>query len=113
MKEWIDVTESFSERQRHYKNMYLEICEVCDEKIEVSLFLSEEDPCEIYFSYGRMYGIIYVERENAYLKKEAVKSEILAEYQKNEQPSSKFVNDFCEKHKVCLPSDIFFDATIF
>ena len=50
MKEWVNVTETFSERQRHYKNVYLEICEVCDEKVEVSLFSSEEDSYEIYFS---------------------------------------------------------------
>ena len=31
MKEWKNVTDSFSEEQRHYKNTYMEICEVFDE----------------------------------------------------------------------------------
>ena len=40
MNEWVNVTDSFSESQRHYKNTYLEICEVFDEVVEVSLFSS-------------------------------------------------------------------------
>ena len=34
MKEWKNVTDSFSEEQRHYKNTYMEICEVYDEVVE-------------------------------------------------------------------------------
>ena len=36
--------------QRYYKNKYLEICEVFDEVVEVSLFSSVDKPYEIYFS---------------------------------------------------------------
>ena len=73
MKEWKNVTDSFSEEQRHYKNTYMEICEVYDEVVEVSLFSSKTDPYEIYFSYGIMYGIIYVEKEDADAKREEIK----------------------------------------
>ena len=37
----------FSESQRYYKHTYLEIDEVYDEELEVSLFSSEEGPYEI------------------------------------------------------------------
>ena len=58
MKRWENITETFSDEQRHYKNMYLETCEVYDEIIEVSLFSSMVDSYDIYFSYGIFYGII-------------------------------------------------------
>lgn len=44
---------------------YLEIDEVYDDIVEVSLFSSEDAEYEIYVSFGKMYGIIYVEKENA------------------------------------------------
>ena len=111
MYNWENVTELFSEDERHYKNTYLEINEVYDGIVEVSLFSSEEGPYEIYFSYGRLYGIIYVDMEKAYSKREEVKNELVQEYQKNKEPTSGFINQFCEKHKVSLPNDIFFDAS--
>lgn len=39
MYQWVNVTDTFSGSQRYYKNTYLEICEVFDEVVEVSLFL--------------------------------------------------------------------------
>ena len=113
MKEWVDVTETFSEKQRHYKNVYLEVCHVCDEKVEVSLFSSVDDPYEIYVSYGKMYGIIYVEKEEAYAKWEEVKRVILAEYEKNVEPTSEFIKSFVEEYKLDLPLDIYFDMPLF
>ena len=100
MKEWVDVTNFFTEEKRHYKNLYMEINEVYDDLIEVSLFSSEEDLYEIYFSFGIMYGIIYVKAEEAYLKREEIKEELLGEHLKNEKPSDEFINEFCERHKV-------------
>ena len=111
MNKWENVTESFSEEERHYKDTYLEVNEVYDGIVEVSLFSSEEGPYEIYFSYGRMYGIIYVDVEKADSKREEVKNELVQEYKKNKEPTSEFVNEFCKKHKVSLPNDIFFDAS--
>jgi len=109
MKSWRNVTGTFSDEQRHYKNMYLETCEVFDEILEVSLFSSIGDPYEIYFSYGIFYGIIYAEKENAVEKYEAVKNEIELEYRQHKEPTEKFINDFAEKNRVCLPNDILFD----
>lgn len=109
MEQWKNVTKFFSEHDRHYKNTYLEISEVYDEKIEVSLFSTKDGLYEIYFSFDIMYGIIYIEAEKADLKREEVKNELAQEYQKHKEPTSEFINAFCDKHKVSLPSDIFFD----
>ncbi len=38
---WRNVTEEFTKGQRHYKNLYLEECEVLDGVVEVSLFVAE------------------------------------------------------------------------
>ena len=88
MEKWRNVTKTFSKAQRHYRNMYLEICEVFDDKLEVSLFSSKVESYEIYFSYGIMYGIIYAEEENAALKYEEVKKELELEYRQRKEPSS-------------------------
>ena len=111
LEKWRNVTKTFSKAQRHYRNMYLEICEVFNDELEVSLFSSKVESYEIYFSYGIMYGIIYAEEENAALKYEEVKKELELEYRQRKEPSSEFINEFAEKHKVCLPNDIFFDAS--
>ncbi len=108
---WVNVTEFFSEKARHYKDTYMEINEVYDEVIEVSLFSSKKGPYEIYFLYGILYGIIYVDAEKADSKREEIKNELAQEYQNHKQPTSEFINLFCEKHKVCMPNDIFFDAS--
>ena len=73
MASWKNVTNTFSEKRRHYMNTYLEICEVYDEAVEVSVFSSESQSYEIYVSYGRMYGIIYSNAEEAYAKLEEIK----------------------------------------
>lgn len=109
MEQWVNVTDTFSESQRHYKNTYLEICEVLNEELEVSLFSSEDDPYEIYFSFGIMYGIVYAEKEKAYEKREQMKAELEEEYRKNKEPSADFINSFAKKYEVCIPSDTFFD----
>lgn len=89
----------------------MEIDEVYDGKIEVSLFSSKDGLYEIYFSYGKFYGIIYEDAEKAYSKREEIKNELAKEYQKHKEPTSKFINSFCKKHKVCMPNDILFDAS--
>ncbi|MDD2447711.1 MAG: hypothetical protein PHY91_08510 [Tissierellia bacterium] len=89
----------------------MEINEVYDGKIEVSLFSSKEGLYEIYFSYGILYGIIYVNVEKANSKREDVKNELVQEYQNHKEPTSEFINLFCGKHKVSMPSDILFDPS--
>lgn len=108
---WRNVTEDFSEEQRHYKNLYLEECEVLDGRVEVSLFVADlpEDDCEVYFSFGNFYGIVYASVDDARDKFEAIRREIEEERAKNGEPSSDFINSFCKRHGVALPSDIFFD----
>jgi len=108
---WENVTELFSEEDRHYKNTYMEINEVYDGKIEVSLFSSKDELYEIYFSYGILYGIIYVDAEKADSKREDIKNELAQEYQNHKEPTNEFINSFCEKHKVCMPNDILFDTS--
>lgn len=73
MESWKNVTNTFSEKRRHYMHTYLEICEVYDEAVEVSVFSSESQPYEIYVSYGNMYGIIYSNVEDTYAKFEEIK----------------------------------------
>ena len=113
MNQWMDATNTFSDAQRHYKNTYLEICEVFDEVLEVSLFSSIEDPYEIYFSFGIMYGIVYVKEEEAYEKREQMKADLEQEYRKNKEPSDEFINSFAKKYDVCLPNDVIFDEDAF
>ena len=52
MLEWKDVTNSFTEPSRHWKGRYLELCEVAEGKIELSLFSSPHDSWEVYVNYG-------------------------------------------------------------
>ena len=114
---WRNVTNTFSERARHYNGKYLEICEVYDNIVEVSLFNAEEDSDElqensdeIYFSFGIFYGIIYVEREKANALRQKIKKELVEEYIKNnKEPSRDFINSFAEKYEVCMPNDMFFN----
>lgn len=106
---WKDKTYSFTEKQRHFKNKYLEICNVFDERVEVNLYSSDEE-YEIYVNYGKMFGISYVSEEEAYERFEMIKEDIEKEIEKNGfDPSRDFVNEFCEKYQITIPNDIFFD----
>ena len=108
MASWKNVTNTFSEKRRHYMNTYLEICEVYDEAVEVSVFSSESQSYEIYVSYGRMYGIIYSNAEEAYAKLEEIKKVLEKEYKENKEPTAEFIENFVEKYQLELPQDIFF-----
>lgn len=92
-------------------NTYLEICEVYDEAVEVSVFSSESQPYEIYVSYGRMYGIIYSKAEDAYAKLEEIKKVLEKEYKENKEPTAEFVETFAEKYQLELPQDIIIDTS--
>ena len=110
MNRWIDVTNTFSESQRNYKNTYLEICEVMDEIAEISLFSSPDDLYEIYFSFGIFYGIVYVHEEEAVEKREQMKADLEQEYLRNKEPSRAFIHSFVKKYDVQLPNDVLFDS---
>lgn len=109
---WINVTEEFSEEQRHYKNLYLEECEVLDGRVEVSIFVADlpGDDCEVYFSFGIFYGIVYASVADVRDKFETIRREMEDEWTKNGEPSPDFIKSFCKRHGVALPSDIFFDV---
>lgn len=107
--EWKDVTNYFTEEQRHYKNTYLEIDYVGNDKTEVSLFSSKDDLYEIYVSFGIMFGIVYVEEKDAYKTYYEIKDKIEEEYIKNKEPSGEFIDEFGEKYNIALPNDLFFD----
>jgi hypothetical protein len=111
LDKWVDVTEAFSEKERHYSGTYLEIDEVYGELLEVSLFSSLEGPYEIYFSFERFYGIIYAEEQDAAVEREQVKKELLQEYLDYKEPRGDFIDSFAKKHKVCMPGNILFDAS--
>ena len=113
MSKWVDVTNSFSEKDRHFKNLYMEFNEVYDDVIELSLFSSTDGPFEIYFSYDFFYGIIYTEATFAYEKRNEIKEVLETEYRKNKKPTSDFINNFAKKYDVQLPNDIFFEFDLY
>ena len=109
MGNWWNVTNTFSEERRHYSNTYLEICEVYDEAVEVSVFSAVANPYEIYVSYGIMYGIIYCDKEEAYEKFEEIKQVLQKDYEENKEPSDEFMRMFIDTYGLCLPNDVLFD----
>lgn len=102
MKKWRDVTDCFSEEERYSRDVYLEIDEVYDEVLEVSLFSSNDGPYEIYIRYGIMFGIIYVDADEAYKKREEIKQELQKEYDKRPEPTDEYINEFARKYNLHL-----------
>lgn len=110
--EWANVTGKFSEDRRHYKDKYLEVDYVLDQKVEVNLSSTPYDKYEIYVSFGIFYGIVYVEKEKAYEMVEEIKKLLRDEYLQNNDFSNEFFDKFREKYDLTLPNDIFFDFDI-
>ena len=81
--------------------------------VEISLFSAIDESYEIYVSYGRMYGIVYAEKEEAYSLRDKIEDELEREYQKHSEPTGEFINMFAEKYTLSLPADIFFDTSKF
>lgn len=108
--EWKNVTEHFTEEERHYNGKYLEIDEVYDDVVEVSLFSSNDDIYEIYISFDIMCGIIYTEKENAHDLRDEIKEVLAKEYRTNREPTDKFIEKFSNKYEISIPNDLFFDA---
>ncbi len=113
MAQWEDVTNGFSEKERHYKDTYLEIDEVCGEELEVSLFSAKDRDYEIYFSFGeRFYGIVYAKPEEAWQIREQMKKELEEECKRSKEPSDEFIDYFAEKFHVEMPMDTVFDFNL-
>ncbi len=109
MAEWRDVTSTFSEAQRHYKDTYLEQDEVYDEDLELSVFSTEDREYEIYFSYGRFYGIVYVQPEDTFDLRDQIKEELQNAYDETREPTDDFINRFAKKYEANLPLDMYYD----
>lgn len=113
---WIDKTNTFEKRE--WKDKYLEICEVLDDKIEVNLYSCEDiNNYEIYVSYGVMYGIVYAHKDKAIELREEIKEVIYDDYIKNgyskDMPTDEFINEFHKKYNIQIPYDMFFDEREF
>lgn len=113
---WIDKTNTFVERK--WKDKYLEICEVLDDKIEVNLYSCDDiENYEIYVSYGIMYGIVYVHKNKAEKLREEIKELIYNDYVTNgyseDMPSDEFISEFHNKYNIQIPNDMFFDENEF
>lgn len=113
---WIDKTNTFEKRE--WKDKYLEICEVLDDKIEVNLYSCEDiNNYEIYVSYGVMYGIVYAHKNKAIELREEIKKVIYDDYIKNgyskDMPTDEFINEFHKKYNIQIPYDMFFDEREF
>lgn len=109
MAEWKNVTDYFSENQRHYNGKYMEQDEVYDEQVEISVFSAVDEPYEIYFSFDCFYGIVYAEADKVYEIRDEMKKELQAEYDKTKSPTDEFINRFAEKYQVCMSGDILYD----
>lgn len=109
---WIDKTDTFENRE--WKDKYLEICEVLDDKIEVNLYSCKDiNKYEIYVSYGVMYGIVYAHKDKAEELRNEIKDLIYNDYLKNgyssDMPTNEFIRKFDKKYNIQIPNDMFFD----
>ena len=107
--EWTNVTDTFGEEDRHYKDKYLEIDEVYNREVEVSLFSSLEGSYEIYVSYGIMYGIVYADHDKAHEIRENIKADLEKAYDTSKEPSDDYIDWFAGKYGLQLPADTLFD----
>lgn len=108
MLEWVDVTNHFSEENRHWKGRYLEVDEVANDEIECSLFSCENDDWEIYFDYGIMYGVCYASADKAREKRSQMMRDIEEEYDRHKMdPSDEFMQSFDEKYHVDVMNALF------
>lgn len=81
-KEWKDITNYFSEKQRHYNGKYLVVDYILDEEIEVQLYEVEEEwfdyEYEIFVNSDPFYGSTYQDKD-FYEMIEATKKDIYEE----------------------------------
>ena len=106
---WKDVTKTFEEERRYYRNTYLEKCEILSDDIEVSKFiaLSDNEKDEIYVNFDILNGVTYVRKNETDTRYRQIKREIKAEYLKNKKPSEDFVNSFAKKYDLDIFNNVF------
>lgn len=110
-KEWKDVTNYFSEKQRHYNGKYLELDLVIDNIAEIQLYRvinTSEFPgkYEIFVNLGDRYGSLY--KDDPYETFEAIKKELYDESFKENKFSHEFYSKLSKKYGISFPTDAFF-----
>lgn len=110
-KEWIDITDNYSERSRHYNGKYLQKSMLLDEEVEIQIYTIDDDEYvhEIFVNSEKFYGSCYP-REGAYEVYEQMKNDIYKESLKKNKYSSNFINKFAEKYGLCIAPDSFFSG---
>ena len=110
-KEWKDITNYFSEKQRHYNGKYLVVDYLLDEEIEIQLYEVEEDgfdyEYEIFVNSNPFYGSTYPDTD-PYEMLEAMKKDIYEESFKKNKYSKKFINAFAKKYDLGIAADSYF-----
>jgi len=85
----------------------VDVGDVCS-FIRSSLFSSPHDSWEVYVNYGKMYGVSYVDADNAVAHRNAMKSEIEAEYERNGlDPSGTFIDAFAKRYQLDILGALF------
>ena len=111
-KEWKEVTNYFSEEQRHYNGKYLELDIVLEDAYELQLYRVIDTSkfsgkYEIFVNLGDRYGPIYLnEPEETF---EAIKKEIYEESFKENRFSHEFYSKLSKKYDLAFPTDAFFN----
>lgn len=119
-KEWKEITNNYSERQRHFNGKYLLVSYLLDGEIdggvEVQLYEVEEDgfdyQYEIFVNSEPFYGSTYPE-SNPYEFMEEMKKVIYEESFKKNRYSKKFINAFAKRFDLGVAADSFFSTGFF
>lgn len=110
-KQWIDITNNYSEDSRHYNGKYLEKSFLLDEEIEIQIYEVIEDGFdythEIFVNCKQFYGSTYP-KNNPYELFEQMKEDIYKESFKKNRYSKKFINEFCKKYNLGIAMDSYF-----
>lgn len=100
---WTDITDTFSEKSRHYNNTYLRQCIIANgEMVELTIFEDVEGEADkIFAKYAQMYGVIHINREKTDETFDNAKRDIEEEISKNgDDPDEDFINDFAQKYEL-------------
>lgn len=110
-KEWVDITDNYSERSRHYNGKYLLKSMLLDEEVEIQIYSFDDDEYvyEIFVNSEKFYGSCYP-REGAFEIYEQMKNDIYKESFKKNKYSKNFINRFADKYNLGIAFDSFFSG---
>lgn len=107
MKQWENKTGCFSEWQRWYKGLYLEIDFVYDDKMEISLFTGlPGNRVEIYCNLGWHTYVVRVSREEAEKLFPKLQDEMVKMYEEDPGFSEENLKKFKEKYHLSGWSEV-------